>query len=77
MSVLPGLVRADVGSQSSLGALLDDAFIMHKSSVALIEASRHREASRWTYLDVRRASLRVARARRMRGSEPMTAWPFA
>lgn len=62
MSVLPGLVRADVGSQSSLGALLDDAFIMHKSSVALIEASRHREASRWTYLDVRRASLRVARA---------------
>jgi len=62
VSALPGLVRADVGSQDSLGALLDDALVMHKSSVALIEASRHREASRWTYLEVRRAASRVARA---------------
>jgi long-chain acyl-CoA synthetase len=46
---------------SSLGDVLDDALIQHKSLVALIEADRKREASRWTFLDVDRTARRVAR----------------
>lgn len=56
-----GRVAPHVGSAASLGALLDDALVQHKSQVALIEADRKREASRWTYLDVERTVRRVAR----------------
>ncbi|MEQ1506358.1 MAG: AMP-binding protein, partial [Myxococcota bacterium] len=54
-----GRVTPYVGSAASLGALLDDALVQHKSHDALIEADRKREASRWTYLDVERTVRRI------------------
>lgn len=55
------VVRTSVDGYGSLGELLDDALIQFKSSEALIEASRSREVGRWSYLDFRRISHRVAR----------------
>lgn len=50
----------DVGGFASLGALLDEVLLRHPSEVALIEADRKREASRWSYADVDREAGRVA-----------------
>ena len=50
----------DVGSYESLGELLRDACVQFKSNTALIEASRKREAGRWTFLDFMRAAGPVA-----------------
>lgn len=49
-----------VGGARSLGDLLDDALVQHKTLTALIEADRKREASRWTYRDVDVAARWVA-----------------
>ena len=46
----------DAGSYNNLGQLLHDAMVMHKSRTALVELSRKREASRWSYLDMRCAT---------------------
>lgn len=60
--VPPGLVGIDVAAYPSLGELLDDALLTHKSELGLIEMSRHREAGRWTWLEFRRRAHQVARA---------------
>ncbi len=44
----------------SLGELLRDALVLHKTEVALIEANRQQESARLTYRDFRDAALRVA-----------------
>lgn len=46
---------------SSLGELLGEAMIQHKSLVAMVEADRKREASRWTYAEAEHTALRIAR----------------
>ncbi len=54
-------VLVDVASFPSLGALLDEVLLRHKSETALVEADRKREASRWTYAEVDITAARVAR----------------
>ena len=49
-----------VGAAASLSEVLDDALIQHKREVALIEADRKRERSRWTFADVQATVRRVA-----------------
>ena len=50
----------DVCSYDSLGELLRDSCVQFKSNTALVEASRKREAGRWTFLDFKRAAEPVA-----------------
>lgn len=50
------LVRMDVASHRSLGSLLDEALLRHGPKVALVEANRKRQASRWTYAEVDRVA---------------------
>lgn len=50
----------DPRTYASLGELLHDALVMHKSRTALVELSRKREASRWSFLDVRHAVQRLS-----------------
>jgi long-chain acyl-CoA synthetase len=57
-----GRVAPSVAHARSLGELLADALIQHKSLDALIEADRKREASRWTYAQFDRTARRVVRA---------------
>lgn len=53
------MLSIDPRTYDSLGELLHDALVMHKSRTALVELSRKREASRWSYLDVRKAVQRL------------------
>jgi long-chain acyl-CoA synthetase len=53
-------VAPSVERVESLGRLLGDALVQHKSLVALIEADRKREASRLTYAEADALSRRVA-----------------
>ena len=55
---------------SSLGELLHDACVQHKSETALIEVDRKKETKRLSYLDVRRAVAPVARWLADRGVGP-------
>ncbi len=45
----------------SLGELLTDALLTYKSEIALVEASRKKEKSAYTYNDFRREAMKVAR----------------
>ncbi len=54
-------ILVDPATFPSLGALLDEVLLRHKSEVALLEADRKREASRWTYAEVDATAARVAR----------------
>jgi long-chain acyl-CoA synthetase len=50
-----------------LGELLSDALVQWKTETALVEVNRKREASAYSYADVRREAMRVARALAMAG----------
>ncbi|TNE85482.1 MAG: hypothetical protein EP330_25705 [Deltaproteobacteria bacterium] len=50
-----GFAPLDPRTYACLGEMLHDALVMHKSRTALVELSRKREASRWSFLEVRRA----------------------
>lgn len=60
----------DVSGHPSLGSLLDEALLRHPSRVALIEASRKREASRWSFAEVDRAAGRLAARMHAAGIRP-------
>ena len=66
----PALVRTDVSTFASLGELLDESLLRFKSETALIEASRGREAGRWTYLAFRQVGLGLARRMEQLGVGP-------
>ena len=51
----------EVSAYQSLGEALRDALVQFKSNTALIEMDRHREKSRYTYLEFKRAALPLAR----------------
>lgn len=53
-------VVTDVDHYGDLGSLLDDVLVQHGSAIALIEAQRREEASRWTYRSVRRRARDLA-----------------
>lgn len=53
-------ILLDPAGYPSLGALLDEALLHHPSEVALVEADRKREASRWSFAEVDRAAARIA-----------------
>ena len=57
----PRPAALDPRAYSSLGELLRDALIQFKTSTALLEKDRKRESARYTYLEVKRAALPLAR----------------
>ncbi len=59
-----------VAGYSALGDLLFDALQTHQSETVLVEASRRREAGRWSGRDVRAWALRVTRRLQDLGVEP-------
>jgi long-chain acyl-CoA synthetase len=58
---MPEHEMMDPTTYSSLGELLSDALITHKSETALIEVDRDKEKARLTYLDFKRAAAPVIR----------------
>lgn len=66
----PGLVRIDPDAYDSLGELLDDALIAHKSETFLIEVDRQRETARYDFLAFRRLAARVTRRLELSGIGP-------
>jgi long-chain acyl-CoA synthetase len=50
----------DLSRLSSLGEALRDGLLTFKTNTALIEADRHREKARYSYVELRRAAERVA-----------------
>lgn len=49
----------DLSRLSCVGEALRDAMVTYKSNVALIEADRHRENARFTYIEVKREAERI------------------
>ncbi len=66
----PGLVRIDPDAYDSLGELLDDAAIAHKSETFLVEVDRQREVVRYDFLAFRRLAARVTRRLELAGIGP-------
>ncbi|MFM2419899.1 MAG: hypothetical protein RL385_4622, partial [Pseudomonadota bacterium] len=57
----------DLSRLSSLGEALRDGLLTFKTNTALIEADRHREKARYSYVELRRAAERVAGHLQMHG----------
>ncbi len=60
MNARPAAERMHVAGYACLGELLRDALVVHKAETVLIEASRKREAGRWTGWEVKLLGERVA-----------------